>query len=187
MSALPTRRTLPLVAALLAAFAGCRSAPPDPAAEGPVRVVGDVAHPTAWNPESIDARFGDRVRPVQHVTKRGDHHSLRAVAVADLLAASEPAIDGDRKNHELAFAVVARARDGYTVTYSYEEIVPYGQEPTIFLAFAEEDGGPLPDRFAPARIVCTGPKNSSRTPHGIVEIEVVDLARPAPERRSAID
>ncbi len=160
-SALP-RRSVPLVAAaLVTALAGCRGAPPDPAAEGPVRVVGDVAHPTAWNPESIGARFGDRVRSVRHVTKRGVHHPLRAVAVADLLAASEPAIDEDRKNHELAFAVVARARDGYTVTYSYEEIVPYEQEPTIFLAFAEEDGGSLPDRFAPARIVCTGPAKSS--------------------------
>lgn len=163
------------IAVLLLLLAGCATAPPAPSTFGPIRVTGAVLLPAAWSAESIGETFPDQVRVVEHVTRRGVTHRLRAVPIASLLASSRPALDPERKNHELSFAAVARARDGYAVTYSYEELVPYGQEPTVYLAFAGEDA-PLPDALAPARIVCLGPKNSSRTPHAVVEIEVVDLA-----------
>ncbi len=157
-------------------LAACRSSPPDPRVDGPIRVFGDVAAPTSWNHDEIEAEFADHVRLVEHVTKRLERHRLRAVPLVRLIEASRPVLDSSRKNPKLAVVVVLRARDGYAIAYTYDEIAPHAGEPTVFLAFADEEG-PLPEEFAPARVVVVDGTNPSRALRGIIEIEVVDVAK----------
>jgi len=165
-------RLLALVLAALAALAACAA----PAADGSIRVRGDVASPAAWTAQELERRFADDVRVVEHVAKSGERTRLRAVPLRALVDASTPRFDAARKNHALAFAVVLRSRDGYAVAYALEEVAPFRREPELYLAFATADGA-LDAQAAPARLVHVGGQGGARTPHGIVAVDVVDLAR----------
>ena len=158
-------------------FIGCASSEAGDAVPGSIRVEGDVAHPRAWTGVEIAAEMPEALRVIEHQAKDRTYR-LRALPLSRLIRAAEPRIDSSRKNHALAFAVAVSARDGYTVVFDYDEVVPFKDaKDRVFLAIAEE-AGPLPGNLGPARLVVEGEGGDARKMHSVDRIRVLDLADP---------
>lgn len=167
-----------VVVLLLAVLPGCSSSSTRPTTESvsELRIVGDVSEPRSWTSASIRERFGDHLELVQHATDE-ESITLQAVPLATLIEAARPKFDRSRKNPALSFAILVQARDGYSVGFTFDEVVPREGVPAdVFLAFSER-GGPLPDKFGPARLVIDGAKGRSRRIHAVTQVKVVDLNR----------
>ena len=174
------RHAIILILAASLLSAGCASheaaASSSPAGDSFV-IDGAVERPGAWDTARIEAELGDAVRIVEHEVK-GGVIPLRALPLSALLEAAGIRYVEDHKNPGLAMAVVLSARDGYTVAFRHDEVIPHGEDeaPWVFLAFAEDDE-PMPERYRPARLYLSKTySGDARRMHGIDHIRVVDLA-----------
>ncbi|MBV9770557.1 MAG: molybdopterin-dependent oxidoreductase [Bryobacterales bacterium] len=76
----------------------------------------------------------------------------------------------------LASYVLAKAQDGYQVTFTLGEIDPQFGNQSILLA-DKRDGKPLPDKQGPFRLVCPNDKEGARSVRMLETLEVVRLAK----------
>ncbi|MCA9319645.1 MAG: hypothetical protein KDB53_02865 [Planctomycetes bacterium] len=164
------QKLIPLL--FLGALVGCASSPSD---KGAILIDGDLRHSRQWTAAMIESELASDIRIVNHATRDGAV-SLRAIPLSSLVRLAEPRIDDSKKNHALAFAVVVSATDGYSAVFTYDEVVPFRDAPDyVYLAFAEA-GGPLPPKYAPARLVLESAKGDARKMYAVDHIRVVDLA-----------
>src|SRR5947208_2383799 len=96
-----------LLAALVSPFMAARP-------EVSFRIAGAVQHPRAWTAAELAKAFPDRVRAVRF-SAQGKEHQARCVPLWAVVEAAGLQLDPARKMHHVAFAVLVRARDGYTV------------------------------------------------------------------------
>lgn len=170
-----------LAFALVTWLAACSS--PPPALTGAMTapsllVTGDVERELRLDAAAFERLFAGEIGPVEHRTKQGTV-TLRGLPLLPVIEAARPRYGDEQKHPEQCFAVLLRARDGYAVAFANEELRPDRDgRHRIRLAFAEEDG-PLPDRFAPARLVIDDQGGNSRRIAGLTEIVVIDLRRAA--------
>jgi DMSO/TMAO reductase YedYZ molybdopterin-dependent catalytic subunit len=76
----------------------------------------------------------------------------------------------------LASYVLAKAHDGYQVTFTLGELDPQFGNESILLA-DKRDGKPLPDKQGPFRLVCPNDKEGARSVRMLETLEVVRLAK----------
>lgn len=149
--------------------------PRSPLEEEALRITGAVSKPLTLDPITLARRFEHQVEIVEQVNQEGKNQRLRAIPLRAVVEASATAFKEGRERPDLAFAVVARSRDGTCVAYSYHEVAPREGKSDLMLAFAEEEG-PLPKAHAPVRILSVGKGDNARALHSVVEIKLFDLA-----------
>ncbi|MFZ5990375.1 MAG: molybdopterin-dependent oxidoreductase [Deinococcota bacterium] len=101
-----------------------------------------------------------------------EQHAYKGVQLAALLQQAGLKLE-NRKNDKLRKFVLATAKDGYTVIFSWAELDPeFGAQP-VLLAW-EEDGKPLEGERGPFRLVVPGDKRGGRYVSGVIRLEVRD-------------
>jgi DMSO/TMAO reductase YedYZ molybdopterin-dependent catalytic subunit len=176
-------RSVLVVVAAGAALAGCgapASAPPAPpatsttsaaapAAPGSVAVTGAVKTPSTLTTAQLTA-MPQRSVTVTYASGKGQEQHVEAgVPLADLLPVAALATT-ERKNDQLAFAVLAIGDDGYAATVSYGEVSPDFGNRGVLVALTE-DGKALPK----PRLVVPGDVKGGRYVSGLVELRVARL------------
>jgi DMSO/TMAO reductase YedYZ molybdopterin-dependent catalytic subunit len=140
------------------------------------RIGGAIQHPRTWTAAELAKAFPDRVQTVRF-SMQGKEHAARCVPLWALVETAGLQLDPARKMHHVAFVVLVRARDGYTVCFSEGELDPNLGNRPVWLAF-EVDGQPLPEKEGPARLLVPGEGKGHmpRWVYGISSITVLDGA-----------
>lgn len=118
-------------------------------------------------------RFAAETLTVSFLSGQGlEQHTYKGVRLAALLQQAGLKLE-NRKNDKLRKFVLATAKDGYTVIFSWAELDPeFGAQP-VLLAW-EEDGKPLQGERGPFRLVVPGDKRGGRYVSGVIRLEVRD-------------
>lgn len=136
-------------------------------------VGGDVEKRRTYTNGELAQTFSAAIKDVPF-TLKGESGHARAIPLLTLLEAARPKADPKRKNGSLAFAVVAAAADGYTVTFSAGELSPEFGNREVWLAL-DWNGQPLAGADAPARLIVSGDGKPARWVHGVRLLKVVNL------------
>ncbi len=162
------------VALLLLSLAFVRAAPAARHTQEPetIRIGGAVEKPDAWTVERLSKEFAGDLHTV-HYTLKGTKREARCVPLIALIEAAKPRLNPQIKNHELAFLVLARGKDGYTVSFSLGELLPQYGKSAVWVAL-DRDGKPLPEQAAPAELLVPGDVKPSRWVRALAEITLVD-------------
>lgn len=118
-------------------------------------------------------RFAAETLTVSFLSGQGlEQHTYKGVRLAAMLQQAGLKLE-NRKNDKLRKFVLATAKDGYTVIFSWAELDPeFGAQP-VLLAW-EEDGKPLQGERGPFRLVVPGDKRGGRYVSGVIRLEVRD-------------
>lgn len=141
-------------------------------AEESFDIDGAVSRPGVWTAARLEDEMAGEWRSIT-VPLKGESRSWKCVPLLALLRRAEPKFDSATKHAELAFAVVVRGHDGYTVCFSWAELELAEERSPIWLA-VEVDGQPLVENEAPARLIVPGAPHPNRWIFGIESITVVD-------------
>jgi hypothetical protein len=146
------------------------SAPPAQVPASGVALSGDVKNPRVITLEEM------RKLPQQTVqgTFKTHHGTTSHKDVGPLLAklvTMEDLAVTDRKNDQVSFVIVARADNGYTVSYSFGEFAPDMGNGGIIVSLVRD--GKRQERPG---IVVPGDKSAFRHLHSLVELRVVRLS-----------
>lgn len=158
-------------------FAPIRAMDPPPTT---IRIDGDIAKPADWTAARIGEVFAKDVKTIQYPGKESVVKG-RAIPLLTFVKATEPKVDPKRKNHQLAFAIVAKASDGYAVAFGLGELMDDFGQREVYLVF-DGDGKSLPERDRPVRLVVLGDTRPARSVYGIRSITVLDATKPTKER-----
>lgn len=145
-----------------------------------VRVSGAVTAPREFDLAALKRLLPRDSGPVQVVCASGatvgkvdNYRGYRGVRLRELIDATGLALEGHKDARRMV--VVARATDGYLVTFSWNELynTPIGDE--VLVAW-EKDGSPLPSRegqllLISGRDIKTGPRQVRQ----LREIEIVRM------------
>lgn len=101
-----------------------------------------------------------------------EQHTYKGVRVATLLQQAGFRLE-NRKNDKLRKFVLATAKVGYTVIFSWTKLDPDFDAQLVLLAW-EEDGRPLEGERGPFRLVVPGDKLGGRYISGVVWLEMRD-------------
>lgn len=142
------------------------------AAEDSFRVTGAVDHPQEWTAAQLLKQYREQAETV-HFTTRGMDHTARCVPLSLLVKPAQARIESEVKNHELGFAVFVHGRDGYTICFSYAELMPELSHRHVWLAL-EVDGKPLAGKESPVRLLVPEDAKPARWTYGVTSITVVD-------------
>jgi DMSO/TMAO reductase YedYZ molybdopterin-dependent catalytic subunit len=142
------------------------------AAPASFQISGDVAKPRTWTAEQLASQFATEVKTVEYTSKSGKTRS-RCVPLISVLNAAQPNVNPNVKHHLLAFAVLARGGDGYTVAFSMGELMPEIGKREVWIAL-DRDGQPFADEEGPVALVVPGDGKAGRWVHGVARIQVID-------------
>ncbi len=143
------------------------TASPAPAPASGIAVTGDVK-----NPRIISL---DELRKLPQKTVKGTfktHHGTTSHTdigplLAKLITFEDLAVT-DRKNDQVSFVVVARADNGYTVSYSFGEFAPDMGDGGIIVSLVRD--GKRQERPG---LVVPGDKSAFRHLHSLVELHII--------------
>lgn len=170
------RRPLLLAALVLTlAAAGVRGEP----RRETFQIAGAVGKPGVWSAARLAKELAGEVRTVTY-TLRGDQATARCVPLLALVQASVPRLEPKRKNHLLAFVVLVRADDGYTVSFSLGELLPAHGKREVYVAL-DRDNKPLGPDEGPVRLIVLGEEKPARSVYGVTNILLVDAAQITPK------
>jgi DMSO/TMAO reductase YedYZ molybdopterin-dependent catalytic subunit len=146
------------------------------------RIGGDVEKPGAWSVARVTSELSGSIQTVRY-TMRGEEHTAKVVPLWSLVEAARPRIDPQQKDHRVGFAILVRARDGYTAAFSLAELAPDIENEKVWLAL-EVDGKPLAEKEGPVRLLVPGEggEHRRRWVFGIQSITVLDGKRISSER-----
>jgi hypothetical protein len=132
----------------------------------PLKIDGAVRNRLALAPEALrQSALAVALDPIALTNRAGTVHRMlegyRGVKITSLL--DEAQIDAANHNDLKRSYVLARARDGYTVVFSWSELYNTPVGPGAFVLM-EKDGAGLPDTEGPlalisARDLKTGPRH----------------------------
>jgi DMSO/TMAO reductase YedYZ molybdopterin-dependent catalytic subunit len=144
------------------------------------RIQGAVERPGEWTAARVTSELAHDLKTVSYTLKghngeaRGTGEA-RGVPLLAFVQAAGPRPRPGAKNGLLAFTVVVRCRDGYTVAFSLGELLPDVGAREALLAL-EKDGKPLAGEEGPAQIIVTQDQKPARWARGIRSILVLDAA-----------
>lgn len=149
LNRVPGHLALSLLGALFAALV--RAADP-----GGVAVAGDIRHPMTLDADvlrAFPAAAQSTVRVSREVDGRRQQTEVRGVRLAAVLEQAALA-EGDRLDWRKA-VVIASARDGYRVVFSWPELVNTEAGAQVIIVY-ERDGEALSDREGPLALTAPG-------------------------------
>lgn len=138
------------------------------------RVEGRIEKPGEWTPERLAKEFASDVKTVSY-TSNGEQGEARCVPLIALIQASKPRISAKIKNHQLAFAIIVHAADGYTAVFSMGELLPSIGKREVWIAL-DKKGAPLSDKEGPVQLIVPEDNKPSRWVHAIATITILDGA-----------
>jgi DMSO/TMAO reductase YedYZ molybdopterin-dependent catalytic subunit len=145
-----------------------------------LRIEGAVEKSGDWTVESLSKEFAADVKTVPY-TLKGVKGEARCVPLLSLVEAAKPRLNAKIKNHQLAFVILVRGDDGYTVAFSLGELLPTYGKRAVWLAL-DHDGKPLSDKEAPAELIVPEDEKPSRWVHAVTRITLVDGASAEAEK-----
>lgn len=140
-----------------------------------LRIEGAVYKAGDWTAESLFQDFAGDIKTVSS-TLKGVKGEARCIPLLSLVQAAKPRLNAKIKNHQLAFIVIVRAEDGYTVAFSLGELLPAYGKRAVWLAL-DHDGTPLSEKEAPAELLVPEDEKPSRWVHAVSRITIMDGAQ----------
>lgn len=143
------------------------------------RIEGAVEKSDDWTVERLSKEFAGEVKTVSYMRKETKEEA-RCVPLLSLVQAAKPRLNPKVKNHALAFVVLVRADDGYTMAFSMGELTPAVGKRDVWLAL-DLNGKPLSEEDGPVQLLVPQDEKPARWVHGVATITVVDgfeLANP---------
>lgn len=119
----------------------------------------------------------------------GREHAYRGVLVRELLARAGAPLGEALRGQALQWVVIVHAADGYAPAFALAEFDPAFSDRAILLADAE-DGGRLPEKEGPLRLIAPGDRKAARWARMVTALEIINpaarqvppAAAPAPPR-----
>jgi DMSO/TMAO reductase YedYZ molybdopterin-dependent catalytic subunit len=111
----------------------------------------------------------------------GQSSDYTGVPITQLLASVGIPLGKSVRGEPLAEFVMVRATDGYRVLFSLAETDPLFRERTLLLCY-RKNGGPLPAKEGPLRVVVADEKRHARWVRQVITIELGRVAEPSPAR-----
>jgi hypothetical protein len=136
------------------------------------RIAGAVEKPGEWTPEQLKKEFAGDIKTVSY-TLKGEKGEAHCLPLLTLIQAAKPRLNPKAKNHQLAFAIMVRADDGYTICFSMGELLPQVGKRAVWLAL-DRNGKPLSEAEAPVELLSTDDEKPSRWVHNIASITLLD-------------
>lgn len=136
------------------------------------RITGAVEKAEDWSAARLTQTFEKEIRTVPY-TLKGQKAEARCLPLLTLIETAKPKTDPKQKNHMLAFVVIVRAEDGYTISFSLGELLPAYGKRQVWIAL-DKDGKPLPDKEMPVHLLVTEDEKPSRWVSGVASIVVID-------------
>lgn len=165
-----SRKLRSLVAVFSLALCSAAYAAPDTAV-APVLAVGGAV-PTAL---SLTAEDLDKMpRATAALTSDGTTSTYEGVLLYDILVKAGWQFGRSMTGKPMASYLIATGKDGYQVVFALPEIDPQFSGAKVIIA-DKVDGGPLPAREMPFRIVAPEDKMHARSIYSLVKVEVVRL------------
>ena len=107
----------------------------------------------------------------------GQASQYTGVPIAQLLESAGVALGKSVRGERLAEYVMVRATDGYRALFSLAETDPLFRERTLLLCY-RKNGGPLPDKEGPLRLVVADEKRHARWVRQVTTIELGSVGDP---------
>src|SRR5580698_8595977 len=171
---LSVRGVAPLGLMLVLLIGGRESAfaaPPDaPAAPAVLKIEGAVTTPLALTADDLDKM----PRATATLTADGNTTTYEGVLLYDILVKAGWQFGRGMTGKGMASYLIATGKDGYQVVFALPELDPMFSGSKVIIA-DKADGGPLPGRQQPFRIVAPQDKMHARSIYSLVKIEVVRL------------
>lgn len=108
---------------------------------------------------------------VQLKDRDGKEHNYVGVAISDILQKAGVGMGKQLKGENLSQYMLAKAGDGYEVSFSLAELDSSFTEKTIIMA-DQLDGGALPTGKGPFRIIVPGEKKPARSMYEVRDLIV---------------
>ncbi len=144
------------------------------------RIEGAVDRPGDWTRTRLTNEFAADIKSVSY-TLKGGKSQAHCIPLLTLVQAAKPRLNPKAKNHQLAFAVMVRADDGYTVCFSMGELSPRIGKRAVWLAL-DRDGKPLPESDGPLQLLSTDDEKPARWVRSVVSITLVDGLQSGPSK-----
>lgn len=151
-----------------AATAPPAEAPATSSVPGTIRLTGELTTPRDVTAAELAALPQQTVDVSFQSSQGAQQHTETGPALAELIPADALAVDPDRRNDLLSFAVLAVGADGYTAVVAYGDVSADFGNRGLLVALAE-DGQPL-ER---PRLVVPGDVRGGRYVSDLVELRVV--------------
>jgi len=103
------------------------------------------------------------------------------VPIANVLQSVGVTLGKSVRGPRLAEFIIVRAADGYRALFSLAEIDPVFRERTLLLCY-RKNGGPLPDKEGPLRVVVADEKRHARWVRQVTAIELGIVEEPSAPR-----
>jgi hypothetical protein len=111
----------------------------------------------------------------------GQSSNYTGVPIAQLLESVGVSLGKSVRGERLAEFVMVRAEDGYRVLFSLAETDPMFRERALLLCY-RKNGGPLPDKEGPLRVVIADEKRHARWVRQVTAIELGRVEELSPAR-----
>ena len=167
-------------AVLLTAASAAKPGTHHAAAPQAFRIQGAVEKPAQWTAESLSKAFAGDVKTISY-TLKGEKGQAQCVPLLAMVQAAKPRLNAKIKNHQLAFVLIVRAEDGYTVAFSLGELLPAYGKREVWLAL-DHDGKPLTEKEGPVALLVPEDEKPSRWVHRVTGITVMDGTQTAGQK-----
>jgi hypothetical protein len=158
-----------LLAFVLTATLVCAQAPTSAA----LAVQGDVASPLSLTSDDL-AKMTRATVSVP--APDGSKIVYEGVTLLDVLQKAGAPAGKQLRGKALASYVLAKASDGYQVTFTLGELDPQFGNESVLVA-DKRDGKPMAEKQGPFRLVCPNDKEGARSVRMLETLEVVRLAK----------
>ena len=138
-----------------------------------VAVGGDVEKSESWTLARVQ-----KLAPAQTITTtlKGQPYTATGIPLRALLEAASPKFPAQTKHPEARFIVLASGKDGYTVAFSWPDLMSDVGDQEVFLTW-DANGKALPAEEGPMRLIVPGDKKPMRWVYSLVSVQVFDGAR----------
>jgi DMSO/TMAO reductase YedYZ molybdopterin-dependent catalytic subunit len=136
-------------------------------------VQGDIASPLSLTADDL-AKLPRQTVSVP--APDGSKIVYEGVTLLEVMQKAGAPLGKQLRGKALASYVLAKAHDGYQVTFTLGELDPQFGNESILVA-DKRDGKPLPDKQGPFRLVCPNDKEGARSVRMLETLEVVLLAK----------
>jgi len=159
-----------IVAALLVDLLSSTAHAQITAAPSTFAVTGAVESKLTLTVPAIKQQFATQLKTISY-TLKGVAHTAEVVPLAAIVEAAHPKIDPHVKHAMLQDVVTVTGKDGYTVVFSWGELLPeIGNEP-VWVAL-DQDGKPLPAEEGPVELIVPNDVKPARWVHSVASIEI---------------